>query len=73
MIEKMYVYLESPSFIESLTSESNLAAVEYADVVLKCFAVGKPSPKIRWYQIDESNGSIRGQCRIYNYLSLLSV
>lgn len=55
---------ESPSFIETLTSESNLAASEFSDVILKCFAVGKPLPKIRWYQIDEAKGSIKGQLTI---------
>lgn len=50
---------QSPNFIESLTSESNLGIMENADAVLKCFAIGKPAPKIRWYRIEDNNGLIR--------------
>ena len=52
---------ESPNFIETLTSENNLAVVERGQVTLKCFAIGKPAPKIRWYRIDDTKGGfIRG-------------
>ena len=51
---------QSPSFIETLTSESNLIALENGNAILKCFAVGKPTPKIRWYKIEEETGMIRG-------------
>lgn len=70
------VYLhvtQSPSFIESLTSESNLAAVEMSDMVLKCFATGKPLPKIRWYQIEESSGSIRDLNHEANTLTISNI
>lgn len=50
---------QSPNFIESLTSDNNLVVVENGDLDLKCFAIGKPAPKIRWYQIEEDNGIIR--------------
>lgn len=38
-----------------------MAGLEHGDVILKCFAVGKPTPKIRWFQIEEHSGLIRGQ------------
>jgi len=37
-----------------------LAALENGDAVLKCFAVGKPEPRIRWYKINTDNGEMEG-------------
>lgn len=48
-------FKESPSFIENLTSESNIPSVEFGDAILKCFALGKPAPKVKWYRIMEGN------------------
>jgi hypothetical protein len=56
----LFFYLESPSFIESLTSDSTQSINENDDIELKCFAIGKPVPKIRWYKIDDKKGEIKG-------------
>ena len=53
---------QSPSFIEQLTSETNNAIFEYSDTVLKCFATGKPVPRIKWYQLSDENEIIKGIC-----------
>ncbi len=54
----VYLYVtQSPSFIETLTSENTLPAIEYGDAILKCFAVGKPTPKIKWYRIEHVNNN----------------
>jgi len=59
---------ESPSFIEQLTSETNNALFEFTDTILKCFATGKPAPKIRWYQISEENEILKGNINFIYFL-----
>ena len=67
----LFLIIESPNFIESLTSESNIGMVEHGDAVLKCFAIGKPAPKIRWYRIEDNNGLIRGSTSFFSIRLLL--
>lgn len=64
---------QSPSFIEQLTSETNNALFEYTDTILKCFATGKPAPKIRWYQISEENEILKDLLHESTTLSLKNV
>ena len=64
---------QSPSFIETLTSESNLIALENGNAILKCFAVGKPAPKIRWYKIEEETGMIRGNFNLIAYKLMIYI
>lgn len=49
---------QSPNFIESLTSKSNIAVKENTNVVLECNAVGKPKPRISWFKVKENGFTI---------------
>lgn len=64
---------QSPSFIEQLTSETNNALFEFTDTILKCFATGKPVPKIKWYQISEENEILKDLFHESTTLSLKNV